>query len=123
MKSTDTWKVIGIMSGTSLDGLDMACCRFVKKRKWEFDIQHAETIKYPPAWRHSLASAHLLSGEDLLGLDEKYGSFIGGHCKEFVRKFSIRGLDLIASHGHTIFHQPKKHFTFQLGDGAAIHAI
>ncbi len=123
MNSKNTYKAIGIMSGTSLDGLDMACCQFTKKRKWEFEIQSAKTVKYSREWRKKLSAAHLLSAEDLLELDAAYGNFIGMCCRDFILKNKIKSVDLLASHGHTIFHQPEHRFTFQLGSGAAIYAV
>ena len=110
------------MSGTSMDGLDIACCRFIKRRRWEFEIQTAVTVKYPTAWKEKLAVAPILSGEELLALDAEYGKFIGDRCREFIQRRKIRNLDLVASHGHTIFHQVQRGLTFQLGNGHAIHA-
>jgi anhydro-N-acetylmuramic acid kinase len=122
MKSKDTFKAIGMMSGTSLDGLDIACCRFTKKRKWEFEIQTALTVRYPKAWKDKLTAAPRLSGDALLALDAEYGKFIGERCQEFIRKRRIRNVDIVASHGHTIFHQIQRRVTYQLGNGNAIHA-
>src|SRR3977135_3006078 len=122
MKSKDTYKVIGMMSGTSLDGLDIACCRFTKKTKWEFEIQTALTVRYPKTWKDKLATAPLLPAEKLLALDAEYGSFIGACCQEFITRKKIHKVDLVASHGHTVFHQTQRKFTFQLGNGNAIHA-
>ncbi len=111
------------MSGTSLDGVDFAYCKFtLKKGNWEFSIESAQTFPYPKEWRNKLANAHLLSGEALLELNSKYGKYIGQLCNQFIKQKKIKEIDLIASHGHTIFHQPKNKFTFQLGDGNAMHA-
>lgn len=116
------YKVIGLMSGTSLDGLDMVCCEFsLKNGKWYFKLKASETLKYPSKWRTQLANAHLLPGEDLQLLDINYGLFLGASCNNFIKKYKLKGIQFIASHGHTIFHQPKKKFTFQLGNGNAIH--
>jgi anhydro-N-acetylmuramic acid kinase len=123
MESKTVYHAIGMMSGTSLDGLDIAWCRFTRREKWEFKIQSANTIPYTAAWKKKLASAHLLSGEDLLILHGEFGEFMGRCCAEFVREKKIRTLDLVASHGHTIFHQPDKRMTFQLGQGNAIHSV
>jgi anhydro-N-acetylmuramic acid kinase len=122
MKSKGTYHAIGIMSGTSRDGLDLACCRFTKKRKWDFEIQTALTIRYPKAWKDKLTAAPHLSGEALLALDAEYGQFIGERCQEFIHKRRVHKVDVVASHGHTIFHQVQRGFTFQLGSGHAIHA-
>ncbi len=123
MKPKDSYKAIGMMSGTSLDGLDIACCYFTKKGKWKFEIQSAKTIKYNKAWRSKLSDAHLLSAEDLLALDVEFGNFMGTCCWDFVQKNKIRNVDMVVSHGHTVFHQLQRGFTFQLGSGPAIHAV
>jgi len=123
VKKVHKYKVIGVMSGTSLDGVDVAYCKFtLKKKKWEFSIQCAQTFPYSPEWKNKLRSAHLLSGEALVALNSKYGRFLGQFCNQFIKQKEIKEIDLIASHGHTIFHQPKNRFTFQLGDGNAMHA-
>lgn len=110
------------MSGTSLDGLDIAYCHFIKKEKiWKFAILHPATIKYPKAWTERLSSAQHLSGEALVALDVEYGKFLGKACNAFVTKHKLK-VDFIASHGHTIFHQPQKSFTYQIGNGNAMHA-
>jgi len=110
------------MSGTSLDGLDIAYCQFNKKDSgWSYSIGKAVTIKYPAAWISKLSSAQKLSGEELIALDVAYGKFLGKACADFIGKNSLK-IDFIASHGHTVFHQPDKGFTFQLGSGQALHA-
>jgi anhydro-N-acetylmuramic acid kinase len=123
MKNKNTFRVIGLMSGTSLDGLDIAFCVFKKNNSgWTYQIEKATTLRYPKSWQTQLANAHTLSGEDLLALDSKYGSLLGKAVLDFIRKYDLNP-DFIASHGHTIFHQPSKGFTYQLGNGNAIHAV
>ena len=110
------------MSGTSLDGLDIAYCTFKNlKGGWVFSIEKAVTIKYPSKWVSDLTNAHKLSSNYLLGLDAEYGKFLGKACASFILKHNLK-VDFIASHGHTIFHQPKSGFTFQLGNGNTLHA-
>lgn len=124
MKEKEKYRVIGLMSGTSLDGLDIAYCRLVHKtRKWKFEIVKSDTLKYTAAWKKKLSSAHLLSAEDLLALHSEYGNYLGQCALDFISKHKVEKVDFISSHGHTIFHQPKRKFTFQLGDGNAIHAV
>lgn len=119
----ETYNVIGLMSGTSLDGLDIAYCSFtLQNKKWSFSLKKAATIKYGKPWLKKLSGAHHLSTEELLLLHNEYGSFLGISVAEFIKKYGIRKVDFISSHGHTIFHQPEHNFTFQLGNGAAIVA-
>lgn len=122
MKDTTHYKVIGMMSGTSLDGLDIAFCTFRKdKSGWNYKIEKATTLKYSQAWLKKLSAAHQLAGEELMELHTAYGLFTGEVCLDFIRRNKLKP-DFISAHGHTIFHQPDKNFTFQLGDGSAIHA-
>ncbi len=117
-----TYHVIGVMSGTSLDGLDMAYCRFeLKDGQWKFEIPHATTVKYNDAWSVRLMSAHSQSARNLARLNADYGHLIGKKVKSFIRKHTIKA-DFIASHGQTVFHEPQNQFTVQIGSGAAIAA-
>lgn len=110
------------MSGTSLDGLDIAACKFWKENEaWKYEINYAETIPYAESEIKSLKHAFYLNGADLIALHHHYGDLIGLKVKQFCELHAIRP-DYIASHGHTIFHQPHKGFTFQLGHGANIAA-
>jgi anhydro-N-acetylmuramic acid kinase len=123
MSKQSRYRVIGLMSGTSLDGLDIAYCLFTcKAGGWSFKIGCAETIPYTTGWHKKLASAQLLGSAELLQLHAEYGTYLGQACRKFIARHVISDVDFIASHGHTIFHQPAKGFTFQLGDGNAIHA-
>ena len=101
------YKVIGLMSGTSLDGLDIAYCVFQKLAKgWKYSIEHATTLRYPAQWLSKLSQAHALTGEELMALDAAYGAFLGKATKDFTQKHNLK-VDFVASHGHTVFHQPK----------------
>ncbi len=109
------------MSGTSLDGLDICYSKFIKtKSNWDFQILTSETIPYSSEWEHALKNAIQLPSEKLLKLDVDYGFYLGEKTTEFISKHKIINLDLIASHGHTVFHQPKNKFTLQIGNGRAI---
>lgn len=123
MDTKENFRCLGLMSGTSLDGLDIACCAFEKKDgAWSFVVEKAQTIKYSSSWNEKLSTAHKLKVEDLLELDHAFGAFLGKTCKTFLEKNSLT-VDFIASHGHTIYHQPKRKVTFQLGNGNDIHAF
>jgi anhydro-N-acetylmuramic acid kinase len=122
MDSRNNFKVIGLMSGTSLDGLDIAYTHFVKnKGRWSFSLLKSTTVRYSSAWTKKLSTAQHLSGEELAELDSEYGQFLGKASRDFIKKNRLK-VDFIASHGHTIFHQPQKKFTYQLGNGNALHA-
>lgn len=111
---------IGLMSGTSLDGLDICFAEFEKQDQWTFKILKAETLLYSKEWENKLRGSIYLSAEDLLELHSEYGFYLGQQVKEFIRKYQLENISLIASHGHTVFHQPKRKFTLQIGDGRAI---
>ena len=124
MEIKKKYKVIGLMSGTSLDGVDVVCCvQQMRNSIWEFKIEKAVTVPYTSAWMDKLSSAHTLSGEDLCKLNVDYGIHLGNVCRKFIRLYEIKQVDFIASHGHTVFHQPENKFTLQIGDGNVIHAV
>ncbi len=115
-------KILGLMSGTSLDGLDIALCRFNQGQSaLQYEILHAETIAYDAHWKSRLSMAYTLSAENYFALHAQYGAYLAEHIKGFLSKHK-QNIDAIASHGHTIFHQPKQGFTSQLGCGATIAA-
>ncbi len=116
-----TYSALGIMSGSSLDGLDLALCTFSERRgQWGHTIVEARTVPYPKALQERLLQAMHGSALDLAHLDADLGTFIGQASKRFLHG---RKVDLIASHGHTIFHQPELGFSTQIGSGARIAAI
>lgn len=119
--SADSFRVIGLMSGTSLDGLDVVCVDFIDNKEnidWEIIASHC--FKYSDKWTDSLSKAHLLSGEKLSKLHSDYGVFLGEKVNEFIKIYKIKNIDLISSHGHTVFHQPENGFTLQIGSGVHI---
>lgn len=118
------YKVIGLMSGSSLDGLDIAFVEFSETAgKWDYKITCAACIEYSDSWIEKLKNATQLSALDYQLLHADYGRLLGEKVNEFIAKFGLEHkVSLIASHGHTTFHLPEKKMTHQLGDGAAIAA-
>ena len=116
----DFFYAIGLMSGTSLDGLDIVYVKFQKSDYANFEILLAETISYSDIWKESLQSAINLDKKGISFLHNEYGVFLGIKTKEFISKNTIHKVDFIASHGHTVFHQPENGFTLQVGDGEEI---
>ena len=116
------YKVIGIMSGSSLDGLDIVFCELKENQnKWSYKIMATDCYEYETEWLNNLKSAETLSARDYLILDAEYGKYIGEKINYFIQQKNIaEQVQLIASHGHTVFHLPLKNMTAQLGNGAAI---
>lgn len=115
------------MSGTSLDGLDISYCNFQvsNKNKWDFKTIYHTTLSFSKELKEKLINAKEFSGLDLMLLNNEFGNFIGNSINHFMEKNSIskKEVDLISSHGHTIFHQPDLNLTTQIGSGANISAI
>jgi len=114
------YRVLGVMSGTSLDGIDLAICTFTKNKKWKFKINKSETLKYTDYWQKTLANLHTQSKKIIMQTDIEYGKFIGGAINTFLVNEKV---DFISSHGHTIFHQPKNKYTLQIGNGKTIAKV
>jgi anhydro-N-acetylmuramic acid kinase len=113
----DSYKVVGVMSGTSLDGIDLAYIHFTLiDKKWTFKIPESETISYPTDWLNKLKIAVGFSEDELIQLNINYTDFLGETIKAFIEKFQIKNLDAVSSHGHTILHQPQNGFTLQIGN-------
>ena len=115
------YKIIGLMSGTSLDGVDIAYCEFSFDTLWSFQLIHAETIVYDEFWKKILGEIHNASAEKISEMECGYGNFLGNLVKNFCTKYKLNP-DFVSSHGHTVFHQPSKGFTKQIGSGAHIAA-
>jgi anhydro-N-acetylmuramic acid kinase len=110
------------MSGTSLDGLDVCLCNFgIQQASWQYTILAAETFSYTAGLKEKLSSAHRLDAMSFITFHVEYGKYIGKAVKQFIDRRGVIPV-LIASHGHTIFHQPAQGVTFQAGSGAAIAA-
>lgn len=115
--------IIGLMSGTSLDGLDMAYIKFNTENLPDFKIISAETIPYNSTWQTDLKNAFEMSAAALAELDARYGIYLGQQVNNFIKKHRIKQVDLIASHGQTVFHRPENAYTTQIGSGAHINAV
>lgn len=113
---TAIYRVIGVMSGTSLDGVDLCYVTFSKKSTWNFEIHHSETIPYPNEWCKKLKQAIDCDLDTLAHLDLDYTLFLGSLITDFIRKNKIENIDAVCSHGHTVFHQPNQGITKQIGN-------
>lgn len=114
------WNCIGVMSGTSLDGLDLVYVKFTKKVHFSFKIIASETIQYTDNLKIALRNAMQLSKDELQVLDKRYGGYIAQKINRFIADNSIANIDFIGSHGHTVFHDPANGITKQIGAGDVI---
>jgi len=117
------YTLLGLMSGTSLDGLDLALVTFWQQADaWHYMLEAGRTVPYPESLKTSLANSPTMSGEELAHLDVRYGQWMGQEAKRFLRRHQVRPKG-IASHGYTVFHQPERQLTLQIGNGAAVVAV
>ena len=119
-----TYRAIGLMSGSSLDGLDIAFAEFTHNAGvWTFEILAAGCYAYSEDWKDRLQYATSLSALDYQRLHAAYGHYLGKEVLRFIEANNLSyKVALIASHGHTTFHEPQNRLTAQLGNGAAIAA-
>lgn len=123
----ESFRVLGLMSGTSLDGLDVVDVAFSSENqhlsddlvKWNYKIHNAITIAYPDELKNKLKIATSLPADQLLMVDKQLGEFFGASVNSFLKdkKLSSTSFHFVASHGHTIFHQPNNGITLQIGNG------
>ncbi|MBF4470149.1 anhydro-N-acetylmuramic acid kinase [Flavobacterium sp. HJJ] len=113
----DYYNVIGVMSGTSLDGVDLAHIQFhIKNEKWAFEILECETISYDLNWISILKTAVDYSEIQLEELNKNYTQLLASIITNFISRHALENLDAVCSHGHTILHQPQNGFTLQIGN-------
>ena len=104
------YHIIGLMSGTSLDGVDIVKCTFKYNGYWYFSLNKFKTIYYSKYWKEKLEKLHTKSSKEIRDCDKEYGRLLGDICNQFIKKNNLK-VDYISSHGHTIFHQPEKKYT------------
>lgn len=110
------YKILGVMSGTSLDGIDLAFIQFNRIGHWSFTIEASSTIPYSQSWKESLTTAIAQGPEELQQLDERYTEYLAKVISKFIEDNAISGLDAVCSHGHTIKHEPENGLTLQIGN-------
>ena len=118
-----TYHLIGLMSGSSLDGLDIAYCQFNHiDGQWHFTLLQSKTAALG-IWENKLKQAIHLSEEDLALLSEEFAGYLAQEVNLFIEEFSIERMDAVVSHGHTIYHYPEKGITCQIGDGQILASL
>ena len=111
------------MSGTSLDGIDIVYVKINHTSNYTFEIINSTTVSYTSEWKLALKNGFYLTGEELTKLDANYGIHVGKVIQRFITENNITTIDFIASHGHTIYHNPIKNYTLQIGNGPYITSI
>jgi anhydro-N-acetylmuramic acid kinase len=110
------YNIIGVMSGTSLDGIDLVSVNFQFNDVWSFKIINSETIEYNREWYNTLKNLVAYSIEKLQEIDEDYTRYLAEIINNFIKKHNIINIDAVCSHGHTALHQPEKKLTYQIGN-------
>jgi len=117
------YKVIAVMSGTSLDGIDIIYATYMFDNDWDFKIHHSETIKYSKEWKTTLSKLVDRSMSELQDIDNMYSEYSANVVLDFINQYKIETIDLIASHGHTALHRPENGLTYQIGNKQIIADI
>lgn len=104
------------MSGTSLDGIDLAHINFSKTEQWNYDILKAETVSYSSAWLKKLTHLVDFSNQELKTLDVDYTIYLASIILDFMSKHNLKNIDAVCSHGHTALHKPENGLTYQIGN-------
>lgn len=112
----ENYNVIGVMSGTSLDGVDLAYIKFNNSGRWTFEIFQSETVSYSEEWLNKLKNAIHFSPSELEELNVAYTKLLASIISEFISKNQLAEIDAVCSHGHTVLHQPQNGFTLQIGN-------
>ncbi|MFK7833024.1 MAG: anhydro-N-acetylmuramic acid kinase [Winogradskyella sp.] len=110
------FKILALMSGTSLDGIDIIYVSFSFNESWSFEIHNSETITYTAEWKSILTNLVNKSMKQLKSIDLNYSEFLASTISNFVVDHNIQDIDFIASHGHTALHQPELGLTYQIGN-------
>lgn len=118
-----SYSVLGVMSGTSLDGVDLAHVNFTFDEEWQYSILNCETISYPTNWLLKLKNLVGLSNLELDDINDDYTQYLASIVNMFIQKHQITDLDFISSHGHTAMHEPENGVTVQIGNKQALASL
>jgi len=113
---TSNYEVVAVMSGTSLDGIDIIYATYLFDEDWKFKIRNSKTIKYSTDWKLVLSQLVNKSLDELQEIDKTYSEYLATIILDFINKNKLETIDFIASHGHTALHQPENGLTLQIGN-------
>ena len=120
---TNSINIIGLMSGTSVDGLDICYVSFDNHDPSKYEIIDCETIDYDDNLKTKLKYVIEMDNDQIKQIDKEFGEFIGLNVLKFIKKNTLYKADLISSHGHTVFHEPEFNKTLQIGNGEIINKV
>ena len=120
MRIYKQYNVIGLMSGTSLDGVDLAFASFYYNKTWKYQLDVCQTIPYNKEWQTHLQQLHLKPISEIYQSSKRYAIYLSQLLNDFILKNNLK-VDLISSHGHTVLHDPEKSITLQIGNGKIIN--
>ena len=120
---TNSINIIGLMSGTSVDGLDICYVSFDNNDPSKYEIIDCETIDYDDNLKTKLKYVIEMDNDQIKQIDKEFGEFIGLNVLKFIKKNTLYKADLISSHGHTVFHEPEFNKTLQIGNGEIINKV
>ena len=110
------FKIIGLMSGTSLDGLDIVYVNFYQDKNWKYEIINSKTYTYEKKWISLLKNISKKKINSVIKIDRDYTKVLSDYILRFINEFSIKEIDFVSSHGHTALHQPLNLLTYQIGN-------
>ena len=110
------YNLIEVMSGTSLDGIDIIYATYLKNQDWDFTIHYSETVKYAKDWKLILSQLVNNSLDELEIIDKAYSEYLASVILDFINEKKLETIDFVASHGHTALHRPEKGLTYQIGN-------
>ena len=123
MEKTGSFQILGLMSGSSLDGLDLAHCHFEKSgQSWKGEILKAHTFPFPEKLESQLRTIRQTSFADAAETEAVFVRFCAESIGRFISKFNLEPM-AIASHGHTVFHKPAGRYTLQIGNGGLLSGM
>lgn len=125
MTNKITYHGIGLMSGSSLDGLDIALCKVdldPKDMGVKMELLQADCVAFPSVLQDQLTQGPQLGLRQFLELDATLGQFMAVAVRQFLERTPEVKVDFIASHGHTIIHDPAKGYSCQIGSAAQLAA-
>ena len=120
---TNSINIVGLMSGTSVDGLDICYVSFDNNDPSKYEIIDCETVNYDDNLKIKLKNIIKLDNNQIKQIDDEFGEFIGLSVLKFINKNKLSKPDLISSHGHTVFHEPEFNKTLQIGNGEIINKV